>query len=170
MIVTFFYFLLWLMLSIALSFLVTIYIQLAWACPQLRENNAQPNQVGIMGTCFEFGADPSKQWLCVTHKPIFLPLTLSLPSLHHRALPPRSLVPKHWVWGYSPLDTQWVSGISAGFFFPRVGESKNFLHDDNNNYVILVLTISHSKLNFGGGGEGEEFRGKSQAPRPSPLY
>ena len=58
-IVTFFYFLLWLLLSVVLSLLVTIYIELAWACPQLGVSS-QPNQVGIMESCFEFGYDPSK--------------------------------------------------------------------------------------------------------------
>lgn len=57
---TFLYFLLWLSLSIVLSLLVTIYIELAWACPQLGVNSSQPNQVGIMDKCFEFGGNPSE--------------------------------------------------------------------------------------------------------------
>ena len=57
---TFLYFLLWLSLSIVLSLLVTIYIELAWACPQLGVNDSQPNQVGIMDKCFEFGGNPSE--------------------------------------------------------------------------------------------------------------
>lgn len=57
---TFLYFLLWLSLSIVLSLLVTIYIELAWACPQLGVSSSQPNQVGIMDKCFEFGGNPSE--------------------------------------------------------------------------------------------------------------
>ena len=60
MLLTFLYFLLWLSLSIVLSLLVTIYIELAWACPQLGVNDSQPNQVGIMDKCFEFGGNPSE--------------------------------------------------------------------------------------------------------------
>ena len=72
MILTFLYFLLWLCLSIVLSLLVTIYIRLAWACPQLGVNSSQPNRVGIMDKCFEFGGNPSKTTvialiLCITH-------------------------------------------------------------------------------------------------------
>ena len=56
---TFLFFLLWLSLSIVISLLVAIYIQLAWACPQLGVSSGQPNQVGIMDKCFEFGGNPS---------------------------------------------------------------------------------------------------------------
>ena len=59
-IITFLYFLLWLALSIVLSLIMTIYIQLAWACPQLGVSGSQPHQVGIMQSCFEFGANPSE--------------------------------------------------------------------------------------------------------------
>ena len=57
---TFLYFLLWLSLSIVLSLLVIIYIELAWVCPQLGVNDSQPNQVGTMDKCFEFGGNPSE--------------------------------------------------------------------------------------------------------------
>ena len=44
LIMRFLYFLLWLSLSIVLSLLVTIYIELAWVCPQLGVNDSQPSQ------------------------------------------------------------------------------------------------------------------------------
>ena len=37
-----------------------IYIELAWACPQLGVNDSQPSQVGIMDKCYEFGGNPSE--------------------------------------------------------------------------------------------------------------
>ncbi len=36
---TFVYFLLWLLLSVGFTFLVTIYVQLAWACPQINNQS-----------------------------------------------------------------------------------------------------------------------------------
>ena len=80
----FLYFLLWLSLSVVLSLLVTIYIELAWACPQLGVNDSQPNQVSIMDKCFEFGGNPSEMIIIAFPLIDFLPLP---PSLHCASLP-----------------------------------------------------------------------------------
>ena len=50
MVLTFLYFLLWLLLSVALSLVLAVYIQLAWACPTITDN-ASPE------TCFTFALD-----------------------------------------------------------------------------------------------------------------
>ncbi|XP_064405723.1 uncharacterized protein LOC135350810 isoform X2 [Halichondria panicea] len=57
-VLTFVYFLLWLLLSVGLTLLVTLYVQLAWACPQVTSDPT--------GTCFSFeGGTGAAMEVCV---------------------------------------------------------------------------------------------------------